>query len=242
VVHPDESEVFLADAPIDELCGINKGIKRFFAKYGVLLCRDMKKIPISIPAKRFGHLGRRLWLMCQGKDPDLVHCIVPPPKSLGHGKVMPPNTTDKRVIETYLLHMGEKVAARLRHHSLQANTFFIGLRMQDWGWLGGQYRTGQITNDGKMIYRLIKQFLEEQWQGQPVCQVQVTALSPSAEFEQFDLFYSTPVESKKLNSVVDAINHKYGEFTIAPAALLTRSKMPNVIAPAWKPFGHRKTV
>jgi DNA polymerase-4 len=41
---------------------------------------------------------------------------------------------------------------------------------------------------------------------------------------------------------MDAINQRYGEFALTPARLLNRSSMPNVIAPAWKPFGHRKTV
>ena len=34
----------------------------------------------------------------------------------------------------------------------------------------------------------------------------------------------------------------YGEFALAPARLLNRSSMPNVIAPAWKPYGHRQTL
>jgi len=41
---------------------------------------------------------------------------------------------------------------------------------------------------------------------------------------------------------MDAINQRYGEFALAPARLLNRSDMPNVIAPAWKPHGHRRTV
>ncbi|MDZ4263862.1 MAG: hypothetical protein U1B30_16230 [Pseudomonadota bacterium] len=41
---------------------------------------------------------------------------------------------------------------------------------------------------------------------------------------------------------MDAINQRYGEFTVASGTLLNRSKMPNVIAPAWKPHGHRQTI
>jgi DNA polymerase-4 len=44
------------------------------------------------------------------------------------------------------------------------------------------------------------------------------------------------------NAAMDRINTRYGEFTLAPARLLNRSTMPNVIAPAWKPFGHRQTI
>jgi len=39
-----------------------------------------------------------------------------------------------------------------------------------------------------------------------------------------------------------SINLRYGEFTVAPATLLERSTMPNVIAPAWRPDGHRRHI
>jgi hypothetical protein len=42
--------------------------------------------------------------------------------------------------------------------------------------------------------------------------------------------------------VMDNINKRYGEFTLARANLLKRSDMPNVIATAWKPYGHRQTI
>ena len=38
------------------------------------------------------------------------------------------------------------------------------------------------------------------------------------------------------------INDRLGEFTLSPANLLNRSDMPNVIALAWKPYGHRRTI
>ena len=45
-----------------------------------------------------------------------------------------------------------------------------------------------------------------------------------------------------VNAVMDAVNQRYGELALAPARLLNRSSMPNVIAPAWKPYGHRQTL
>jgi DNA polymerase-4 len=41
---------------------------------------------------------------------------------------------------------------------------------------------------------------------------------------------------------MDTINQRYGAMTLASARLLRRSSMPDVISPAWKPSGHRKTV
>ena len=43
-------------------------------------------------------------------------------------------------------------------------------------------------------------------------------------------------------AAIDRINARFGEFTLAPAELLARSSMPNVIAPAWRPDGMRQHI
>jgi DNA polymerase-4 len=71
----------------------------------------------------------------------------------------------------------------------------------------------------------------------------VTALSPEHGKQQ-DLFINSQPKQKResLNQALDNINERYGEFTVAPMRVIGRSEMPNVIAPAWKPTGHRKTI
>ncbi len=241
VIPPWESQQRLASVPVTELCGIAKGIGGFLATQGVHTCGDMARLPISVLARRYGNPGRRIWYMCQGQDPDPVHTNVPPPKSIGHGKVMPPDTRNREVILTYLLHMSEKVATRLRRHDMAASRFLIALRTRD-GWIGDKPRTVQPTDDGAVIMALCHRMLAQHWRGQGVHQVQVTALELHTAQRQGDLFAEVPVRRQKCNAVMDAINQKFGEFTLTPASLLQRSSMPDVIAPAWKPHGHRKTV
>jgi len=93
-----------------------------------------------------------------------------------------------------------------------------------------------------MIYELGQQILNEVWRGQPVYQIQVTALAPQPVQLQADLFANDDVRRIKLNATLDQINQRYGELTLAPASLLKSTKMTNVISPAWKPSGHRQTV
>jgi DNA polymerase-4 len=242
VIYPWEAKVRLRDVPVTELCGIAKGIGRFLASYGVITCGDIDKIPISILAKRFGNLGRRIWYMCQGADPEPLRLQVAAPKSIGHGKVIPPNTTNKALIETYLLHMSEKVAARLRRHQMAASHFFIGLRGMQWNWIATKAKLAYPCADGRSIYHLCQQFMAADWHGEPLSQVQITALDPRPDSQQLDLFMVNDQERRNTNKAVDAINQHFGEFTIAPARLLGRSSMPNVISPAWKPFGHRQSI
>lgn len=241
VIPPWQAAERLAPVPVTDICGISHGIGRFLADHGVHTCGDMTMLPISVLARRFGHPGRRIWYMCQGLDPDTIHLNVPPPKSIGHGKVMPPNTTDRKIIQTFLLHMSAKVAARLRRHHLQASIYSIGLRADN-GWIGGKYRLPVPDNDGKQIMALCKRMLNETWSGHGVHQVQITALDPMDSNGQMDLFSEDTSLQDAVNLITDKINQQYGEFSIAPARLLKRSDMPNVIAPAWKPFGHRETI
>lgn len=241
VVTPWQAENTLAPVPVTELCGINIGIARFLEARGVVLCGDMKKVPISVPGQRFGNPGKRIWLMCQGNDPEPVQQIVAPPRTLGHGKVIPPDTQDFEVLRIYLMHMAEKVGRRLRKNELQAQTFSVGLRTS-FGWLMQKYQTTIPTDDGQAVFRLCRHFLHHEWHGEGIHQVHVLALDPHPAFAQQDLFSQPEPRRQKTNQVLDDVNIKYGEFTICPAPMLGRSDMPNVIAPAWKPYGHRQSI
>jgi len=242
VIPPWQSKEILRHVHVTELSGIKAGIGGFLAKHGAQTCGDVEKIPISILAKRFGNIGRRIWYMCQGADPEPVHTIVANPKSMGHGKVMPPNTTNREIIDAFLMHMCEKLGARLRQHQFKAQYFFAGLLNYDIGWLGSKGKCIQPTSDSHDIFSLAKFLIDQRWNGEPISQIQVTALDPGKSGFQIDMFSQPNDKRELLYSIIDEINHKFGEFTIAPTTMLNRSSMPNVIAPAWKPYGHRQTI
>jgi DNA polymerase IV len=241
LIPPALARETLAGVPVTELCGIARGIGRYLAERGVHRCRDMRRLPIGEIGRRFGNPGRRIWLMTQGLDPDPVHPEVAAPKSIGHGKVMPPNTRSREVIEVFLLHMTEKVAARLRLHHFRASHFYIGLRIAE-GFLGRNYRCDPPTDNAPDILAMCQDLLDNHWAGQGCHQVQVTALNPSHADCQIDFLEPDRQRRDRLNQAMDSINRRYGEFSLAPVRLLERSRMPNVIAPAWKPFGHRETI
>jgi DNA polymerase IV len=241
VIPPWQARHRLRDVPVQELCGIAGGIGQFLAHRGVVTCGDMAKLPISVLAKRFGNLGRRIWYMCHGADPEPLHTRVAAPQSMGHGKVIPPDTVASEIILTYLLHMSEKLATRLRCHHMEAQYFFVGLRSYAKGWLGNQLKTIYPTFDGQEIFKLCKVVYQHYALNEAISQVQVTALDPKPQDTQLD-FFKPNHPRVHIHKAVDAINNRYGEFMLAPARLLTRSSMPNVIAPSWKPDGHRQTI
>ncbi len=242
VIYPWEAKRRLNDVLVTDLCGIASGIGNFLAQRGVYFCGDMENLPIGVLAKRFGNLGRRIWYMCQGLDPEPVITTISPPKSIGHGKVLPPKSKDKKLIIAYLQYMCEKVAARLRRHNMEAQTFFIGLYTQNKHWIVDKIKLAIPSSDGHDIFKLCKNFIRNYWVGEIIRQIQVTALNPKPLQLQLDLFTKFNERRYTLNKVVDAINDKYGEFSMMPASLMTQSFSPNVIAPSWQPTGHRQSI
>ena len=243
VIPPWEARQQLADAPVTELCGVARGIGRFLAERGVHVCGDMQGLPIGELARRFGNPGRRIWYMAQGLDPEPLYYDVADPKSIGHGKVLPPKTMDKDILRTYLIHMAVRVCARLRRYHFEASEFFIGLKVND-GWLGRKVKTSHPTSDTQQLIRLCHFVLETDWNNQPVYQVQITATNPQKQNSQMDLFFDAELneQKNKVNTVMDEINQRYGEAALGPGRLINKSEMPNVIAPSWKPVGHRQSI
>lgn len=242
VIPPWQAAETLAKLPVTELCGIGKGVARFLAQYGAYYCGDVGKLPVSLLAKRFGNLGRRIWFMCQGNDFEQVHLDVAPPKSLGHGKVMPPNTVDKKAILSFFAHMSQKLGRRMRKNNLQAQRFFIALRTEH-GWLASKTKTVTPTNDDTHIYNLTRQLVEHQWGGEGCFQCQITALDPQEGLIQGDLFVDNDdFNQSSLNKVVDNINGKYGQCALVRGANVNKLETPDVIAPAWRPGGVRASV
>lgn len=240
VLPADQVRGALADRPVDEICGVARGIREHLARFNAHTCGDVARLPITVLSDRWGCIGRRLWSVCRGHDPDQLELELPAPKSIGHGKVMPPDTRDPDIIRTFLFHMAEKVATRLRKHDFEATRFFIGIRTAS-GWQSHQYKI--LSTDDSYILRLMcNDLLKQHWNGAGGFQVQITALNPKTTAYQNDWLRVKSEQRKSLNQAVDIICQKFGEFAVAPAPLTKRSDMPNVITPAWRPTGHRATI
>ena len=242
VIPPWEARTRLSPVPVTELCGIKNGIGSFLAARGVHTCGEMARLPPSVLTRRFGPPGLRYWLMAQGADPDPVQPSDPrPPRTLGHGKVTPPGTTERELLTVYFLHMIEKLAARLRAHDLEAQNFRFATYSRTTT-CEAVHRLAVATNDASVLRPYVPRFLNDVWTGQGVDRIHVLALDPRACGRQADLWNAPDPRRARLNAAVDAINHRFGPWSVHPAALLERSPSPDVIAPAWRPHGVHRSV
>lgn len=236
IVLPDTAEATLAPLALTELCGIGPGIAEFFAEYGVFTCGDMKKIPISVPARRFGNLGRRLWLMAQAQDPSAVDTRHHEQKSMSHGKILPPQTSNPTVLHTFYLHLAEKMAMRLRRNNQVIRDFQIGLRAPE-GWRQAWMQSEQPTNDGLAIFQLCKRFLRQHWFGEVVQQVHIQGSTPAPAGTQAD-FFSDANSNTASNQIMDDVNEQFGAFALHRALMNSHAQSAPIISPAWARNGN----
>ncbi|MDO8955070.1 MAG: DNA polymerase IV [Gammaproteobacteria bacterium] len=242
IVPPSAIKNFMAEAPVADICGIGRQIARYLNDQGVYLCKDIEKRPMSILSQRFGNIGKRLYLTCLGHDPEPL-ATPQEPKSMGHGKVMPPGTKDRNIVIATFSQLNEKLASRLRRHCYLAETLVISMKI-DSGWIGRKITLTQATSDSTLLWEFIKEFLET-WHSEGVYKVQITATQLRPEsIEQLCLFDKPATESKqsKVEALKDQINDKFGSSTLMLANALANRHSFSVISPAWRPTGTRKSL
>ena len=128
VIPPWEARARLQAIPLEKICGLSPGINDFLGQYGARTCGDVAAMPMNLLVRRYGMRGKQAWLICQGRDTTPLMEAMAPPKSIGQGKVLPPRTISRRTVLTYVRHMCEKLAARLRHYDMQTSSLYVGLR------------------------------------------------------------------------------------------------------------------
>ena len=201
----------------------------------------MKNIPISILASRFGNIGRKIWLMAQGKDIDTLKLNASPAKSIGHGKVTAPNLRNQYDIKKILHHMSEKVAKRMRINNYESNIFFIGIKIES-GWITKKIKISEYTSSGANIFQISLKLLDTIILQSGIYQVQITAIKPRPINLQRTIFSLEMQTKQRLDYAVDKINHKFGEKTLKLARLLKEFESPDVISPSWRPKGYKRSV
>ncbi|HJN38219.1 MAG TPA: DNA polymerase IV [Gammaproteobacteria bacterium] len=228
IIPPHEACLALADVPVAELCGIGQGMQSFLAGLGVHHCQDMRNIPISVLSKRFGRIGRRVWYMCLGQDPDPVDVRYRQPKTLGHSKVLPPHTSNHATILAYCHYLTGRLAKRLRDHSLKSTEFSLGMKSYSRDWISQRMVLTQATNDNVIIQKLFLDWLNTYHKHhEAVSHLYITAMN----LQQLQQLSLNGQQQSKINATLDAIHERYGLKGVMSARLVDVYQEINSVVP-----------
>jgi len=212
IIPPNEIKEYMANASIGDICGIGKNTEEYLNKHNVYQCKDIENIPISVLSKRFGDIGKRLYLTCLGNDPLPVDTVEHDNKSMGHGKVLN-GVTEKNIVRGIMSQLNERLARRLRKNEMACDLFYIGFKTGN-GWVEQKYKTHPATNCSDQMWLLIKEHFKL-WKKQKLYQLQITALSlQSDDIRQIDLFADIEDNDNKIDRLKDEINAKFGKASV----------------------------
>lgn len=236
VIEPEIAAQILAPVAVQELCGIGPKTSRYLARYGALICGEVSRIPVSVLSKKFGIKGQRLWLMCHGRDPDLVRTYSKPAQSMGHSKILPPGVCEKSQVHAYLSAMAFKLSYRLRLQRQRTHHFVCKVHTTT-GSMCNELVLPFATADYGILAAWIDGIVRSLMLTPPLRKVQVTALALSQSW-QYDFFQTSASSCESaLYGVQRLINQRFGPFTVKPARLtdlLVKLQSTQVISPAWK--------
>lgn len=240
VIPPDRAATVLGPLAVDDLCGVGPGIKKFLARYGAHTCADVAKMPGAILANRFGNFGRRVWLMCQGSDPDPVRKHNALAKSMGHSKILPPGCHQLSVLRRYLCALAFKLSERMQVHQVWSRQLQLALHYQHRDSKVVVYSFQEPMHDYATFSQVVDQGLTQLWHADKIVRKVHVHANTLVRARQRDLFTKPPEteSSQPLQALMRKINRTFGANTIQFACIKV-STHSEVIAPSWRPEGSR---
>ncbi len=206
--------------PISELFGLGKKTVPKLENMQIKTIGDLAKAQKEILSKKLGKYGIQLWEYANGIDNSEVKYEQEKPKSIGNSVTLPENISDVEKLEEILLALAEQVTYRLRKQQMEANVVNIQLRNKDFVDTTHQGKLSYPTASTKEIYVKAKELLKEMYK--PNAAIRLVGLKvdnlENKDKQQISLFQEkTDEKQKKIDTVLDKINEKYGYNSVTRA-------------------------
>ena len=224
----------LRTASITEICGIGPRIERRLSRLGVRTLAELGALPVALLRREFGVYGLFLKSVGLGTDPSpiVAYSKVPPPKSVGHSRSLPPHLRTYPLALYVLRDLCDKVGRRMRKLRYVGRTVYCGLRFGLKGPGFGKQTTLDVpTDDDERIYRACLDILAQMPERPEVVNkvgVSVSQLIPYRE-APISLF-ETDHRKEALHCAVDHIRDQFGETSIRVGTSLLYQAIPRHVS------------
>ena len=236
VIRAEDVPGCLEDVAVGELCGVGPRTTAWLHGRGIRTCGQLQRVPREFLVKQFGVTGAWLHDAAHGRDnePVLSPGDEPAAKSVGHSMTLDADVRARAEVEMRLQHMAEMVGRRLRAARRAGRTVTVTIRFASFKTVAKRHTFSQPVCLGHEIFAHARRVWDTMPMPEPVRLVGVSVSNLSEGVGQPDLF-GGDARAVRRAVAMDAVNDRYGEFTVYPAALLERSRRAPVIAPSWRP-------
>jgi DNA polymerase-4 len=192
---------------------------------GIRTCGQLAEAPLKQLQAKFGVTGQWLKSSAQGEDDSLVKNSGEEDnaKSIGHSTTLPADTMERKVIESFILLLAEKVGARLRKGKLLGRTVTTTVRYNDFKTVSKSHTVDEPMDDGLAISRVALKIFDQMQASRPIRLLGVT-VSGLVPADNAPFLFDSLGKGSKVAHAMDEINEKFGKGKIRRAKVLEAEK------------------
>lgn len=215
VVEDKDMQDFLDPLPVKRIWGVGKKTEIQLNNYGISTIKDLRNQSERWLVDRFGKQGDHIYRLANGQDKREVISDAKA-KSISSESTFIEDISNKETLISYLSHLTEQVAARLREKGRKGKTVNVKIRFHDFTTITRSKSLAQSSNQTEEIWRAAKSLFNA---ALPVGRVSIRLLGVGVSgfsndtIHQGDLF-SEESKYDELDEVTDEINKRFGKLKI----------------------------
>jgi DNA polymerase-4 len=220
-VLPGVEARYLAPLEVRKIPGVGKVTEKNLQAIGIRRIGDLAALDESVLSARFGKWGLALAGKSHGLDAggwfDAEIGERGDPRSISHEHTFNEDTCDPERLEATLAHLAEKVARRLREHSLHTRTIQLKLRYSDFSTITRAHSLPAPTQLDIDLIEHSRRLLRANWdRSQAIRLIGIHASGFEHDAGQLDLIDGGRNERwRQALEAADKLRDKYGESAVA---------------------------
>jgi len=227
VVAPDRVREFLDPLPVTNMWGVGKATQQVLARLGIRTFQGLRQMPVELLEKALGKHGAAMHRLAMGIDERPVE-PEREAKSIGHEETFARDILDLEEARKEILSLAGRVARRMRREMVKGATVSLKVKYSDFRQISRASRLDVPTDDSSGIYAAACRLLKKTDVGKrPVrlLGISLSRLTYPENGTQLSLFGpdSASLKQKELNTALDSICDKFGEKSIRPATLISKT-------------------
>ena len=223
ILTEDNLKETLAKVPVAKLCGVGVKTEALFAALGIKTCLDLYQKSAQFLEKNLGQNGINLYLALHSNERFKTNPEQEKIKSIGHSYTLPRACENTGFIQAWIRLLSEMIARRLRQQNMTARTIHLWLSGPEMANFSGQKTFQDPIDDGYEIYsRTLKIMAKLGAKTPKIRALGVTCSSLSDN--NYPPLFNEQKRREGLIKAADAINSRYGEWSIFPASVILTKK------------------
>lgn len=213
---------FLHSLDVSALWGVGAKTREALARVGISTVADVANTPPAVLQRLLGAAGLHVYELSWGRDPRVV-TPVRVEKSIGAEETFARDVDGDEILETELLRLAHRTAARMRAAGLQCRSVALKLRYEDFTTLTRTRTLTEPVDSAQLLYEAVRGLLKAL--GRRPMSVRLVGLraenlEPAQGAAQQLTLDGRDDNWRSAEDALDRINRRFGDSGIMPARLL----------------------